>query len=248
MKEMRNEAGQSLEEFLAAYDVSRYERPSLTADVAVFTLVERLEGPELAVLLVKRRNHPSIGMYALPGGFINMDEELHEAAARELMEETGVTGLPLRQFGSFGALDRDPRTRVVTTGFYGVAPMGSLKPRAGDDAAEASLFTVEVRRESASASAESYRMLLMGERLISAHARLCYDMLGASPAPAHPPQGKELASDHSHVLFAALYALSRQPRGRIARLLSLGGAPGLAGEARRALESALGDFDREYGA
>lgn len=241
MKTMRNEKGQTLEEFLAAYDVNRYPRPSVTTDVAVFTLVERLAGPELAVLLVKRRNHPSIGLYALPGGFLNMDEELCEGAARELEEETGVKGLPMLQFGAFGALDRDPRTRVITVGHYAVAPMGSIKPKAGDDAAEAALFTVELHKEAVSASAETYRMMLMNDRILTARAQLRYDMLGAHTAAAAEPG--ELASDHGHVLFAALYALSRQPRERIARLLMLG-SNDREDEAVTALDTALGALDQ----
>ncbi len=237
MKELRNEQGETLEEFLASYDVSRYERPSVTADVAVFTLVERMAGPELAVLLVKRKNHPSIGKYALPGGFLGMDEELYEGAARELLEETGISGLPLMQFGAFGALDRDPRTRVITVGHYAVAPMGTLSPKAGDDAAEAALFTVEVHREAASASAETYRMMLMSDRILTARAQLRFNELGAHTAPA--PEPGELASDHSHVLFAALVALDKQPRERLARLLMLGQNE-REGEAVAALDNALG--------
>ncbi len=236
MKAIRNEKGQTLEEFLSAYDVTRYERPSVTADIAVFTLVERMAGPELAVLLVKRKDHPSIGKYALPGGFVNMDEELYQAAERELMEETGVTGLPMIQFGAFGALDRDPRTRVITVGHYTVAPMDSIEPKAGDDAAEAAFFTVELHKEAVSASAETYRMMLMNDRILTARAQLRYDVLGAHTAAA--AEAGDLASDHGHVLFAALCALNRQPRERVARLLMLG-KNGMEEEAVEALESAL---------
>ena len=237
MKPERNEEGETLEEFLAHYDVNKYPRPSVTADIAVFTLVKRMTGLELAVLLVKRRNHPSIGKYALPGGFINMDETLEQAAARELKEETGVEGLPLVQFGAFGAVDRDPRTRVITVAHYAVAPMDSLKIEAGDDAAAAELFTVDMCREAACASAEQYRITLLGERMLTARGRLCYDALGAHTAQAVIPG--DLASDHDHVLFAALYALYRQPLRRVARLLTLG-RPELEGAACKALKNALG--------
>ena len=63
----------------------------------------------LEVLLVKRSNHPSIGFWALPGGFINLREDLEETARRELQEETGVSGLCMEQIAVYGAMDRDPR-------------------------------------------------------------------------------------------------------------------------------------------
>ncbi len=71
----------------------------------------------LKVLLVKRSNHPSIGYWALPGGFVNMQENLEDTAGRELEEETGVKGLILEQFAVYGDYDRDPRTRVITTAY-----------------------------------------------------------------------------------------------------------------------------------
>ena len=92
-----------------SYDAARYERPSVTADVVVFTI---LEG-ELKVLLVKRKNWPYKGMWAIPGGFVDMNEGLEKAAYRELREETGVCGedVYLEQLYTFGDPDRDPRKR-----------------------------------------------------------------------------------------------------------------------------------------
>ena len=140
MKQLRDKNGLTLEEFLAKYDPDKYRHPSVTVDMAVFTML-RTEGEcDLAVLLIRRGNHPYLGTWALPGGFVEMEEELADAAARELQEETGVTGVPLRPFGMFGGVNRDPRTRVISAGFFAVAPMCSLAPGAGDDAADASLF------------------------------------------------------------------------------------------------------------
>jgi len=242
MREKRNKDGLTLEQFLSAYDVTKYERPSLTADIAVFTLFEGRE-PDLAVLLVKRGDHPFIGSYALPGGFVNMDEEALEAAKRELKEETGIEGICLREFGTFSQVDRDPRTRVVTVGHFGVAPVGSLKPKAGDDAADASLFAVECRLEAGTASAETYRMGLFGRRLLTARAQLRYDMLGSYTAPCTEAEASDLASDHGHVLFGALLALNRLPRERVARLL-YPGLPKMEEKAIAALDRALGNLPR----
>ena len=219
MKELRDEHGQTLAEFLAAYDPNKYQRPSVTVDIALFTLLENSGLFSLAVLLVKRGRHPYINEYALPGGFIEPGEELVDAASRELFEETGMEGFTLRPFGTFGTEDRDPRTRIISVGHYAIAPMSSQKPKAGDDAAAAAYFIVETQLEAKAASAETYRMTLFGSRILTARAKLRYDMLGSYPAPA----GKgDLAADHAHILFSALVALNAQPRERIARLLTLG--------------------------
>jgi 8-oxo-dGTP diphosphatase len=75
-----------------------------------------LPGQEhLRLLMIRRRNHPNIGMWALPGGFVELRENLEDAAKRELMEETGVENAPMIQLKTYGDYDRDPRWRVITT-------------------------------------------------------------------------------------------------------------------------------------
>ncbi len=103
-----------MEENAETYDASRYERPSVTVDVVIFTLYNR----ELHLLLVQRRRWPYDGYWALPGGFINMDESLEESARRELEEETGVRDVYLEQLYTFGDPGRDPRTRVVSVAYF----------------------------------------------------------------------------------------------------------------------------------
>lgn len=244
MQEPRNEKGQTLAQFLSAYDENKYRRPSVTVDMAVFTLIPRAAGWELAVLLIRRKDHPNINTWALPGGFIHMDEELNAAAARELEEETGVCGVPLRPFGSFGAVNRDPRTRIITCGFFAVAPMGSVLPKAGDDAGDAAFFTIDSALEAASASAETYRLTLLGPRLIAARAKLCYDELGPLPGAWAKPGEGGLGGDHDLVLFAAVRALNALPRARVARLLARDN-PAMISAARAALNRALGAIPRE---
>lgn len=235
--EPRNEKGQTLAEFLAAYDENKYRRPSVTVDMVVFTLNER---GELCVMLIRRCNHPFIGRWALPGGFVEMDEELSAAAARELQEETGVTGIPLRGFGTFGAVDRDPRTRVITSAFYAVAPMGSIAPQAGDDAADARLFTINTELEAYSASAERYRITLTnGEETLHPRALIRYDELGSTEAMAVPIGQGELGGDHDLILFSAMRALNDLPRERAALVLSRNN-PDMLADAVRALDVALG--------
>lgn len=251
MEELRNERGQTLSEFLDEYDETRYRRPSVTVDMAVFTLLNAaamapLMGEEdaapdyrLGVLLIRRKDHPHIGKWALPGGFVEFNEDLPAAAARELEEETGLTGLTLRQFGAFGAPDRDPRTRVITAAYYAVAPFGALSPKAGDDAAAAGLFTVDLKLLAQCASAERFRMTLgSGPLTLRAEALRRFDSLGAETAAV---KGGDLAGDHAHVLFSALCALEAQPRARIARLLG-GGDPRLERAAEHTLDALFRQF------
>ncbi len=124
----------------AGYDVTRYERPSVTVDIAVLSLRKG----QLQVLLVQRKHWPCAGMWALPGGFVHMDESLEDAARRELAEETDVSdpAICLEQLHAFGDPDRDPRTRVITVAYGALVPSDCLSLRAGSDAAAADWFPV----------------------------------------------------------------------------------------------------------
>ncbi len=116
-----------------------WPRPMVTVDAAVFTH----SGVKSRVLLIKRGNEPFKGKWAVPGGFVNMDEELEDAAVRELAEETGVTGVKLEQMHTFGTVGRDPRGRQITIVFLGIATEDQTTIEAGDDAAEAQWFDIE---------------------------------------------------------------------------------------------------------
>ena len=120
------------------YDPSAYERPSVTVDVVIFSLAEG----DLKVLLVKRKAKPFADVWAIPGGFVHMDESLEEAAARELEEETAVSDVYIEQLYTFGDPDRDPRTRVITVAYFALVPYDAIQHRPGDDAAETAWFSV----------------------------------------------------------------------------------------------------------
>ena len=114
----------------SGYNPDDYEHPSVTVDVVIFSLIDE----RLQVLLVRRRNEPFKEMWALPGGFVRMNESLEEAAARELEEETDVTGVYVEQLYTFGQPDRDPRTRVITVAYYALVPVSAIDHQAGSDA------------------------------------------------------------------------------------------------------------------
>ena len=139
-----NAAGIGLQEFLEEYDPSRYMNPCNTVDTLVFTYKEEEGTRKLnKLLLIKRGNHPSIGWWALPGGFVDFRENLNNAALRELQEETGIEDIEVEQLKSYGDYDRDPRTRIITTAYVAVVPEGRLKARAGDDAKDAGWFDID---------------------------------------------------------------------------------------------------------
>jgi 8-oxo-dGTP diphosphatase len=108
-----------------------YPRPAVTVDVVI---VSDERNPR--VLLIRRKHDPFAGMWALPGGFVDMDESLETAARRELHEETGVKAKQLQQLHTFGDPGRDPRGRTITVVYLAVVDAAKLKPRAADDAAE----------------------------------------------------------------------------------------------------------------
>ena len=109
--------------------------------VTVDAIVFDISGDKLRVLLIKRGNEPFKGQWAFPGGFVEMDEELENAVTRELAEETGLTGVKLEQFHTFGKCGRDPRGRNITIAFIGTTKNTEIK--GGDDATEAKWFEID---------------------------------------------------------------------------------------------------------
>jgi 8-oxo-dGTP diphosphatase len=116
----------------------RYPRAALTVDCVVFGL----DDEELKVLLIQRGQAPFEGKWALPGGFVQLDETLEEAALRELQEETGLHQVFLEQLYTFGAVDRDPRERVVSVAYYALVKLSDHHVQAATDARDAAWFGV----------------------------------------------------------------------------------------------------------
>ena len=112
-----------------------YPRPAVTVDIVVFS------DDVLDVVLIQRKHPPFEGHWALPGGFIEMEESLEASALRELEEETGVTDVTLTEVGTFGAPFRDPRGRVITIAYATVVEKSTLNLEAGSDASEVAWFS-----------------------------------------------------------------------------------------------------------
>lgn len=116
-----------------------YPRPALTVDCIVFGLDADLE---LKIMLIQRDIPPFQGQWAIPGGFVRMDETLEQAALRELQEETGIHDVYLEQLYTFGDLERDPRDRTVTVAYYALINLIEQQIQASTDAREADWFSL----------------------------------------------------------------------------------------------------------
>ena len=115
-----------------------YPRPCVTTDCLIFRKISGV----WRLLLIERGNEPFKGSWALPGGFLEMEEDLDTCAARELQEETGLTGIDLHQLYAFGAPNRDPRHRTISVAYWGVDETGQVAI-GSDDAAKAQWFALD---------------------------------------------------------------------------------------------------------
>mgnify|MGYP001572099822 FL=1 len=115
-----------------------YPKQAVTVDIIIFGIQDN----ELKVLLVKRGVEPFKGMWAIPGGFVKINESLEDAAIRELKEETGVGDVYLEQLYTFGGLNRDPRGRVITAAYFALVNFEKIKLDAKTDVSEAKWFSV----------------------------------------------------------------------------------------------------------
>ncbi|MBQ9592853.1 MAG: NUDIX hydrolase [Lachnospiraceae bacterium] len=219
-----NEQGQSLDEFLEEYDPYKYKNPCVTTDAAVLTY-EGEPAPDAVwrVLLIQRRNHPSIGFWALPGGFIELGENLDATARRELEEETGVEGLALEQIRTFGDIKRDPRARIISTAYLAVCEAGSVRAQAGDDAKDARWFRIGYTAEEVPA-ADGWRAEVRHFTLTDESGEVCLkaDVLaeertGLVREKRYRTLSKtEIAGDHAEVLAAAWETvLGRLPGAKV---------------------------------
>ena len=135
---IRNKDGLTEEEFLAQYNPSDYERPSVTVDMMVLCMSKHLEN--MKILLIQRGDHPFINQWALAGGFVDIKESTYQAACRELEEETGLKNIYLEQLYTMSQPDRDPRMRVITVSY--IALINEQEVKAGDDAKNALWFDI----------------------------------------------------------------------------------------------------------
>ena len=159
-------------EFLARYDLTKYDRPSVAADVVVFSVMKddecedarRLQEKKLKILLIRRGGFPYKGSWAMPGGFCRKGEDVIDSARRELCEETGIGDAYVKLVGVYGEPGRDPRGWVISSTYMALMNGRDCRLRAGDDAQDARWFTVELTE--ATEVAEATEVSCTGEEIV----------------------------------------------------------------------------------
>lgn len=150
-----------------------YPHPSVTADCVIFGF----DGVGIKVLLIERGLEPFKGKWALPGGFMMIDETAEDCAKRELEEETGLKNISVEQFYTFSDVNRDPRDRVITVAHYALVKLADVK--GGDDAASAHWFSMN---EIPSLAFDHDRILRMAINRLK--ERICFEPIGFELLPA----------------------------------------------------------------
>lgn len=176
MIELRNKDGLTEKEFLERYKPGDYERPSVTVDMLLFTVdnkekidnYRKIPEKELKILLIKRKDHPYLGHWAIPGGFVDINEAIDTAVYRELKEETNIDNVYMEQLYTWGDVEdkengrkaRDPRMRVISVSHMALVSKENLKPVAGDDAEDVAWFSVRKEEVSCDKNERVYNLIL----------------------------------------------------------------------------------------
>lgn len=158
-------------DYLSRYDITAFDRPSIAADIAIFSIlkdgdednIRKLQKKSLKLLLIKRASYPYKDCWALPGGFCRPGEDVWETAKRELFEETNVENAYLQLVGVFGEKDRDPRGWIISNTFLALMDGELCNLRAGTDAWEAKWFTIAVEGKETGRRVERDSVLLETE-------------------------------------------------------------------------------------
>lgn len=214
-------------EFLEKYRAEDYGRPSVAADMVIFTVTDeaadsyrKLPEKELRILLIRRGGHPFLGKWALPGGFVQPSETTEQAAARELREETGVDDVYLEQLYTFSDIGRDPRTWVMSCSYMALINSDKLELQAGDDAAGAAWFKVSYRllreqkemMEDGYVKTLEYELKLSGEEELSAVVARTLTVKTSSTSTEYKiVSNNGLAFDHAKIIACAIERL----RGKV---------------------------------
>lgn len=198
--------------YIAAYDPTKYyPNPAVTVDLAVYAFDENARAMKL--LLIRRGGFPYKGDMALPGGFLNKDENLETAVGRELLEETGITGMDAFLHCVLSEPERDPRQRVITPEYIALTNVRDVTAHAGDDAASAGWYEVarfeENKTRQDDAIKTHYIMQLKGQdNVIELAADETVDYSQKQPVRAfNVTHDGDMAFDHAEAVLKSFIAL-----------------------------------------
>ena len=198
-------------EFLSNYDISKYDRPSVATDIAVFSMFdENFEShrkdaqPQLHILMIKRGEFPYKNRWALPGGFVGAKETVEECALREIKEETNLLPTAIMPIGVFSEPERDPRGRIISHAFASVVNNENEDIRSGSDAANAKWFRTEFECEqdvyTLKLTSDDEKTEIKLRKLETRFGHSRFECITEST----------LAFDHAQIIASALSALRRE--------------------------------------
>lgn len=216
-------------EFLAGYDLTKYDRPSVAADIVVFAIMadgerdntRKPQDKKLKILLIERGGYPYKGCWAMPGGFCKKKEDVIDSARRELSEETGIDDAYVKLVGVYGEPGRDPRGWVISSTYMALMDEERCRVKAGDDARDAGWFTVELEdisgKKEVSGNGERYRLVLTDSgsdtRLSAVLRKTDMSTCGRSSDSYDIEECEGLAFDHARIITEAVLGL-REDLGR----------------------------------
>ena len=209
--------------FLAGYDLTKYDRPSVAADIVVFAIMadgerdntRKPQDKKLKILLIERGGYPYKGCWAMPGGFCRKGEDVIDSARRELCEETGIGDAYVKLVGVYGEPGRDPRGWVISSTYMALMDGERCSIEAGDDARDARWFTVELRDISGEnetpSGGERYRLVLTDSssdtRLSTVLRRTDMSTCGRCSDSYDIDECEGLAFDHARIIAEAVLGL-----------------------------------------
>ena len=201
-------------EYLKEYDISSFERPSITTDIVCFTIRTTEEenyrlDPEskLSILLIKRGEHPFKEHWALPGGFLQPNETVDVCALREVTAETNITPASLMSIGVFSEPGRDPRGWIISNAFVSIISEETIKQVGGDDASEAEWFDIQFEQDE-----ESLYHLTLSHNDIHLKSVLRETSNSFGKVYFEIEDSGELAFDHAKIIATALTALRSEAK------------------------------------
>lgn len=216
-------------EFLAGYDLTKYDRPSVAADIVVFAIMadgerdntRKPQDKKLKILLIERGGYPYKGCWAMPGGFCKKKEDVIDSARRELSEETGIDDAYVKLVGVYGEPGRDPRGWVISSTYMALMDEERCCVKAGDDARDAGWFAVELEdisgKKEVSGKGERYRLVLTDSgsdtRLSAVLRKTDMSTCGRSSDSYDIEECEGLAFDHARIITEAVLGL-REDLGR----------------------------------